>query len=300
MNSPIFHNPTPAPPEFTSTTPEVNAGASLEEQLLTLRGLNAALASENQRLKQENGHLHQDREDLLGEVLRLGPIEDAHEDAHTGRLIAEAENKMNADQVQRLRIDNKTGLLTSLAWEEETRSQMQLRRRGTDTAPCYVVLADLDRFKSVNDTYGHMYGDVVLRETGKAARETLDLEPGQVDRRRHSKPLAGRFGGEELVFWLPDMTSQDAVLFAKRFQAAVNEISYADRPDAHDTPIDTIHGRDTQGISIGIAEVHIDPRDLEKSLHEALGDADKILYEIKESGRNGIGVFLPPAAAAEV
>jgi len=284
-----------APPEIPESF-IANDPAALQEKLLSLQGLNAALAAENSRLKHENGHLSQEKEDLLSEVMRLAPYEDAHDDAETSLAIADAENKMNADQVERLRIDGKTGLLTPLVWEEETLQQMRLHRRETDTGDCYVMLADLDRFKQVNDTFGHLFGDKVLQATGDAGKETLGVEGTQKDRRR-IKPLAGRFGGEEFVFWLPDMNLQEAELFAKRFQAAVNDIPFPNKSSAGNA-VNDLYGRTTQGISIGIAEVNINPGNLEQSLKDALQHADEALYAVKEAGRNGTQVFQPDTTAS--
>jgi len=265
--------------------------AALQAELVSLRGLNAALTAENAHLQRQNSGLSRDNEDLLSEVIRLAPFEDSHQEAQTSLLIADAEKKMNADQVERLRIDGKTGLLTPLMWEEETLQQMRLHRRATDTGACYLVIADLDHFKPVNDTFGHLYGDRVLRATGDMAKETLGVEGDQKDRRR-SKPLAGRFGGEEFVFWLPDTNLQEVELFTKRFQAAVNGIEFPDKSSAG-AAVSELHGRTTQGISMGITEVDIDPGNVGESLKEALHRADTALYRVKETGRNGVEVFLP-------
>ncbi|MDJ0623782.1 MAG: diguanylate cyclase [Desulfocapsaceae bacterium] len=123
-----------------------------------------------------------------------------------------------------------------------------------------VLMIDVDNFKHVNDTYGHIAGDEVLRDIGKIFKETL-----------RSFDSAGRYGGEEFLVVLVDSGDDNAKQVAERIRQAVenHSINYEDQ---------TIKVT----VSIGIAMVSPDDTN-ENSL---INRADKALYAAKENGRN--------------
>ncbi|HWU74908.1 MAG TPA: diguanylate cyclase [Rhodanobacter sp.] len=126
-----------------------------------------------------------------------------------------------------------------------------------------IALFDLDRFKSINDTYGHLAGDAVIR----AAIEVIKQHRRQAD-------LIGRYGGEEFVLCLPDTSVRQAQEIAERICLAIdrNAISYGN----HEIKVT---------VSIGLADLR--PGD---SIEQWLSRADKALYEAKRSGRNRCAV----------
>jgi diguanylate cyclase (GGDEF)-like protein len=159
------------------------------------------------------------------------------------------------------RIDSKTGLLNSSTWENE--AEAEIARAVRTRSPVTVVLIDIDHFKAVNDTYGHLVGDIALKAVAAAIRAHL-----------RSYDVAGRFGGEEFVVLLPQTTESDAMAIAERLRSHIAEMTI---------PIDgnaTTCVRLT--ISAGIATLDGTARELT----DLLAAADSALYYAKDNGRN--------------
>ena len=125
-----------------------------------------------------------------------------------------------------------------------------------------IMLADLDRFKSINDTRGHIAGDSVLRQVG----ELLRREARSVD-------LVARYGGEEFVVVMPETSTQGAAIFAERVRSRVQNRDFA---DPGDDPVRVT-------ISIGLATF---PDDRVHSADSFVSLADQALYRAKNEGRN--------------
>ena len=114
---------------------------------------------------------------------------------------------MHAQLLAQSRIDTKTGLLNASTWERE--AEAEIARAVRMRIPLAVALVDIDHFKVVNDTYGHLVGDKALRAVTDALRSQL-----------RGYDLAGRFGGEEFVVLLPQAREQDALNVAERLRVA--------------------------------------------------------------------------------
>jgi diguanylate cyclase (GGDEF)-like protein len=172
--------------------------------------------------------------------------------------------------VAQSRVDAKTGLLNVSTWEAE--AEAELSRAVRTCSPMALALIDIDHFKRVNDTYGHLIGDRVL----KAVAEALSSQSRDYDR-------AGRFGGEEFVLLLAQTGREDASKIAARLCGYVASLAIAadDRPDA---PI--LHVT----ISIGVTALE---RGEEYELTDLLAAADSAMYAAKEAGRNHVA-FAPP------
>jgi diguanylate cyclase (GGDEF)-like protein len=170
---------------------------------------------------------------------------------------------MHAPLVEQTRIDAKTGLLNAPTWEKE--AAVEVDRAVRFHQPLAVALVDIDHFKRVNDTYGHLVGDRVLRVVCDALRSHL-----------RGYDLAGRFGGEEFILLLPQAREHDARGVAERLRTYVAslEIPIDDDPDC------VIFVRLT--ISIGVASLDGEPRELT----DLMAAADAALYYAKETGRN--------------
>lgn len=138
-----------------------------------------------------------------------------------------------------------------------------LKRNEETHKPMAVLLFDIDYFKKVNDTYGHNVGDEVLKEFG-----------ARIDKNLRSFDLVARFGGEEFVAILPDVTKERAMTIAERLRRSIC-----------DKPFKVTHeeGEITCSTSIGGAYL-TDVNNVEPE--EALKRADEMLYDAKEQGRN--------------
>ncbi len=164
--------------------------------------------------------------------------------------------------------DSLTGLLnhsTTL-----TVLMQELSRAERSQQPFAVLIADLDHFKQVNDTYGHLVGDVVLQEAATRLRETA---------RRYDH--VGRIGGEEFLIVVPNC-DQDALReCAERFRSSISDLPFA-----------TPNGPLAITVSIG-ATVWSSEHPLNSDLLRKM--ADYALYRVKSHGRNGIDIIPHPA-----
>jgi ATP-binding cassette ChvD family protein len=167
------------------------------------------------------------------------------------------------------RTDAKTGLLNAATWQREADAEIARALRRDE--PVAVLLADIDHFKKVNDTHGHLAGDDVLRGLAGELRQQV-----------RETDLVGRFGGEEFVVLLPNTTPEEACRIAERLRRGAGVIQ-------------VLAGECTVGvtISIGIAALGLHGRDL----FELLAVADVALYRAKDTGRDKVCVYDPADAA---
>ena len=140
----------------------------------------------------------------------------------------------------------------------ETLNRELARRQRTGRA-LTLMLLDLDFFKNVNDTYGHLVGDEMLRQTADRLRATLREED-----------ILARFGGEEFCIVLIETSAEDAKICADRCLKVISE-----------KPFLTAAGEIKSSISIGIGEA-----DGAMTCDELIKLADDKLYEAKQQGRN--------------
>jgi diguanylate cyclase (GGDEF)-like protein len=164
--------------------------------------------------------------------------------------------------VNEARVDAKTGLLNVAAWERG--AALEVARAVRTSTPLAVALLDLDRFKQINDTYGHLLGDEVLRQIAATMTDNL-----------RDYDLAGRFGGEEFVVLLPQTRAVDALRIAERVRAQIARLPvYAG--EAERVPVTA---------SIGVAALDAGSC---RELRELLAAADAALYRAKASGRDQV------------
>ena len=127
-----------------------------------------------------------------------------------------------------------------------------------------LIMLDIDNFKRVNDTYGHMQGDLVLREVARVLRENS---------REIDEPA--RYGGEEMAVALPATDLEGAYLFAERVRHSI---------EALDAAADRRRGLPAGDRLFGAAAL---PPDQEKADKDTLvAAADAALYRAKRSGKN--------------
>lgn len=173
--------------------------------------------------------------------------------------------------------DELTGLLTSKSFFSELRREAA--RAEADARPFCVLMMDLDHFKEVNDTYGHLVGSKTLEETGRVIKEAL-----------RAGDVASRFGGEEFAAFLLDANYAQGLIAAERVRVAVAEelfpVTRIDSPGSQTHRIT---------ISIGVAAF---PDDATDPIH-LVELADSALYRAKRSGRNRICAYRPSLALTE-
>jgi diguanylate cyclase (GGDEF)-like protein/PAS domain S-box-containing protein len=145
--------------------------------------------------------------------------------------------------------DQLTGLPNRRSWDERVSVLIAAAQRSGD--PLVVAVADVDRFKTYNDTHGHLEGDVLLREVAQAVRAEL-----------RTVDLVARWGGEEFAIALPNCGDADARMVLDRVREAM-----------------------PRGQSISIGYCQWDPPDPPESLMDR---ADSALYEAKRSGRDRV------------
>jgi len=169
------------------------------------------------------------------------------------------------------RTDPKTGVLNAGAWQGE--AALAIARAQRHREPLALLLADVDHFKMVNDTHGHLTGDAVLRTLATEMRDQV-----------RDSDLVGRFGGEEFVILLTATGVAEACQVAERIRRGACVVKVL-------TP-DTIVG---VTVSIGVAafDETTDRVDL------LLKFADDALYQAKHTGRNRVVVASPASILLE-
>jgi diguanylate cyclase (GGDEF)-like protein len=167
--------------------------------------------------------------------------------------------------VAQSRVDAKTGLLNVSTWELEASVELSRSIRGGGAAALAVV--DIDHFKRVNDTHGHLVGDRVLKAVANA------LRTGSRDYDR-----TGRFGGEEFVLLLANADQNEACRIAERLRDHIGkmQVPVDDRPDGPTVSVT---------ISVGVAAMK---GGTTRELTELLTAADSALYDAKQAGRNRV------------
>jgi diguanylate cyclase (GGDEF)-like protein len=169
---------------------------------------------------------------------------------------------MHAQLLSSSRIDSKTGLLNAAAWERE--ASAQITRATRVHAPVTVALIDIDRFKTVNDTHGHLAGDEVLKAVSRMFKEML-----------RAYDVVGRFGGEEFVVLLPRTNSEDAFRIAERVRHHIAE-----------SPISISPGDGSLRVAITVSMGIASLTGAQRQLTDLLAAADTALYRAKDGGRN--------------
>ncbi len=164
------------------------------------------------------------------------------------------------------RTDAKTGLLNAAAWQRE--ADIEISRVVRTRRSLALLLVDIDHFKRVNDTYGHLAGDQVLAALAQAFRQQV-----------RESDVIGRFGGEEFVVLLPGADVTEASKVAERLREQVGA-----------TPVIFASGEVRVTVSVGVAVLGLHGDDIPG----LLARADVALYRAKRSGRDQVRLFDEP------
>jgi diguanylate cyclase (GGDEF)-like protein len=144
--------------------------------------------------------------------------------------------------------------------------QQEISKSHRYNHPLSVIFADIDHFKSVNDTYGHLAGDRVIKIVAGCLKKEL----------RESDHLA-RYGGEEFAAILPETDKDDAWMVAERLRKAIDSLRIA-------------HGDGFIHVTMSFGIALLKPGE-KISLDELISKADSVLYNVKNQGRNQCALF---------
>jgi diguanylate cyclase (GGDEF)-like protein len=166
-------------------------------------------------------------------------------------------------------LDGLTGLFNRAYFEKRLAQGVAVAGRGGDPFAC--ILIDIDHFKSINDRFGHPFGDRVLQSVAAELASNCRQED-----------VVCRYGGEEFVVLAPGQTIKGALVLAERKRTAIEKMNLS------------YEGRPVQvTCSIGVSDTTACPP------HEVVASADACLYQAKRAGRNRVVVAAtnPPVAA---
>ena len=192
------------------------------------------------------------------------------------RLRSQMRRKKYSDRLRsNVRDGLKMAIIDPLTGLYNRRYATQHMRRITEGSnesglPYAVIMMDLDRFKSVNDTYGHSVGDLVLKEFARRLQENL-----------RGIDLVARLGGEEFLVVLPDTGPTEVEFAAERLRKAIDSHEFS-IGDGNSIPVT---------VSIGVA--FGGPSD--KNPDMLIEQADTALYDAKTTGRNRVSYFATAA-----
>ena len=165
-------------------------------------------------------------------------------------------------------MDPGLGIPNRRLFERRLESEFLSTRRGDSAG--YLLLIDLDYFKSVNDTWGHEAGDFLLAEISSLLRNHVGLQD-----------IPARFGGDELGVIVHHASDESVVALAQRLQEKIAQVRLPASAEFRCS------------VSIGIASAaHAE------SIRHWLRHADEALYEVKRAGRNGVRLWQPSLAGA--
>lgn len=176
-------------------------------------------------------------------------------------------------QIHRLLVhDDLTGLLTSKSFFSELRREAA--RAEAENRPFCVLMMDIDHFKEVNDTYGHLAGSETLEEVGSVIRSSL-----------RAGDVGARFGGEEFAAFLLDADYEQGMVAAERVRAAIERYEFPAVRRGSSEEARTHR----MTISIGVASFPADASDPIQLVEKA----DSALYQAKRAGRNLVCAYRP-------
>jgi len=171
---------------------------------------------------------------------------------------------LHGELLQASRTDTKTGLANPAYWRDV--AEREVTRALRTGRPLAVLLLDIDHFKAVNDTCGHLAGDLMLAEVARVLQHNV-----------RPQDVVGRFGGEEFAVLLPNMPTEAAAGIAGRLRESVAQLSCPLAPS--DSPL-------TVTVSVGVATLGPGRADLTG----LLAASDAALYRAKGAGRNQVVV----------
>lgn len=166
--------------------------------------------------------------------------------------------------------DSLTGLYNRRFFKEQMQNELNRARRYHSTVSFLIL--DIDQFKKVNDTYGHLSGDEILRELARL----ISASARKID-------IPVRYGGEEFVIILPETNAEGALVIAERLRNRVENHSFKLLPRQDNFPKE-IQITISAGISFASASSNV-------TVDELVEQGDRALYRAKETGRNRVVTY---------
>lgn len=237
---------------------QLDISTQINERKITLKNLRITTVFEYEHGRWELQHMHISLPSVRQQKGEAWPIAELEERTHQlEQMVSDRTHELRV-ALNRLKVLATTDKLTDLHnrahFDEEIKVHFEHLRRYNNTAS--LVLLDIDHFKQVNDTYGHQFGDQVLKELAELTRAHT-----------RSVDTLARWGGEEFILLLPETDIKGAKKYAEKLRKAVRK---------HD--FQTLK---PLTISLGIAEYAGD-----KSYSNWLRRTDDALYQAKDAGRN--------------
>ncbi|MGL4612689.1 MAG: sensor domain-containing diguanylate cyclase [Shewanella sp.] len=179
-------------------------------------------------------------------------------------------NEANQKLTEQSTIDSLTGVKNRSAFDRRLLAESRISRR--QETPLALLMLDIDRFKSINDQFGHLAGDQALIKIAHTLQQHL----------KRPTDLVSRFGGEEFAIILPNTTVEGAAQVAQSIRNAVTAIYF--EWEGKSIPLT---------VSIGVSAAIAND---EQHGNELLQQADKALYQAKNNGRNQVKLYAPITA----
>lgn len=145
--------------------------------------------------------------------------------------------------------------------------EKEIQRRERYKRPLTLMMLDLDNFKSTNDTFGHLVGDLVLKQAASLIKKNT-----------RGCDLVARYGGDEFSVILPETTEEEALIVAKRIREAIDEYDFK-----------TLEGKSISDLSVTIGLSSLPDKSKDKK--ELIDTADSALYKGKTTGKNRVVIY---------
>jgi len=176
------------------------------------------------------------------------------------------------EELAKARAEAKTDAMTGLANRKGFDEATDKLRDAQERAPSddCLLICDIDKFKSINDTYGHLFGDKVIKAVADA-----------LTKQTKGKDLVARFGGEEFIVLLPETGLQGAVAVAESIRSSIE----------NGRVVNPRTGEQIQRVTISVGVTRFVRGE---EIKVTISRADEALYSAKENGRNRVEVNPPP------